>query len=93
MTYRELEELLHKLITAIRQSTQQEQQIVNEDFAKQIVSFINTLWQGLRIPEDLKARLVEMIVDYTLRATLRVSPRKRKENEDNSQYIPSTYFI
>ncbi len=93
MSYKDIEELLQRIIVTLRQHVRREQQIVNEDFAKQIVNFVNILWEGLRLPEDLKARLLEMIVDYTLRAALRVSPRKRKENEDDSQYIPSTYFI
>ncbi len=89
-----LEELVAKVVTLLKQCRErQTHALVSEEFAKNIVTFINTIWQGLKVPEDLKARLLEMIVDYTLRAALRIGPRKKKEEDSDQQYVPSMYFI
>ncbi|NPB00870.1 MAG: hypothetical protein GXO10_05795 [Crenarchaeota archaeon] len=64
--------------------------IVSEEFALSIAKFINTLWMTLRVPEDVKVKLLELTLDYVLRAALRVRyPAKTTCEED----IPKEYVI
>ena len=84
MTEQEIELALQQVIELIRKLSttriEKPQDIVNEEFAN---------------CEDLKSRLIEMIVDYTLRAVLRVKPARKRENSEQEQQstVPSKYVI
>ncbi len=92
---RDIEALL-ELIDALRKIAKprvKPEDVLNEDYATKIAKFINILWQNLKIPEDLKSKLIEMILDYILRAVLRVRPPERRECEDNEEYVPRYYIV
>ncbi|NPA22706.1 MAG: hypothetical protein GXO23_00205 [Crenarchaeota archaeon] len=65
--------------------------IINEDFASAIARFVNTLWTSLKVPEDVKIRLLEMTLDYVLRAALRVRYPSRTSCNDSD--LPREYVI
>jgi len=93
-TEREVEALL-ELVEIIKRLTRprvKPEEVLTEDYASRIASFINVLWHNLKIPEDLKSKLIEMVLDYVLRAVLRVRPPERRECEDDEE-IPRSYVI
>ncbi len=81
-----------KMLEDIRRSIEDinRRDIISEDFALSIARFINILWSSLKVPEDVKVRLIEMTLDYVLRSTLRIKyPAKTSCEED----IPKEYVI
>ena len=62
--------------------------LFNEDIAKRIANFINTLWINLKISKDAKIRVIENVIDLVLRSILELKvKRKRKEEECEEKYI------
>jgi len=62
--------------------------LFNEEIAKKIANFINTLWLNLKIPEDAKVRVIENVVDLVLRSILELKvKRKRRDEECEEKYI------
>ena len=93
------EDKVVKLSNILRQVYKLRLEYINSVFdpevAKKISDFINILWSNLKIPEDVKVRVIENIVDCVLRATLGLKVRKtRKESEeDEEKYITSSRGI
>ncbi len=86
-------EALSKLIELMRRLAGpkvEPERVLSNDYAMKIAGFVNTLWSNLKVPEDLKNKLVEMVLDYVLRALLGIETEREGEEEED---IPKSYVI